>query len=296
MFPGLVPSEADGLVIIGVSLDNSREDFETYIKAHHTDWVHTFSGKGWDDPTARKYDIHHLPSAWLIDRQVVLRYTNDGRYHHGISTLQREMDNALAQGRGPSTPQPEARNVKVALQWHVIGPFEVGTAARARSARAEEGKDAEGSTTAPVRAATSPAPGEKADPQAAYKGKDGRTVRWRAIEAKSRGTLYFGSTYRNVSFFEAHAKVYVHSSNGGTYQVNFGGSDFMVVYVNGERVYDSLDLETQRYSHNRYTAELSLKKGSNEVHLTMGHIRGGRSFYMRFTDPDDTLKFATEPK
>ena len=322
VFPGLVPSEADGLVIIGVSLDNSREDFETYIKAHQTErattssaevvfyrrhlgppaqktdlsgWVHTFSGKGWDDPTARKYDIHHLPSAWLIDRQGVLRYTNDGRYHYGTSTLQKEMKEALARGRGRSTPQPEPRNVKVALQWHVIGPFQVGAAAKARSARLRSQEDPNLPATRPAAVKAFPVPGERVDLQAVYEGKGGMVAKWQTLRAQSGGTVYLERPYDRVSFAEACAKTYLHSATGGTYEVALGGSDFMAVYVNGSQAYTSVGADVPRYSHSRFKTEIGLEKGWNQIDLTAGHMRSRWSFYLRFTDPDDTLKFATEP-
>ena len=32
------------------------------------DWIHTYSGKYWSDPTAKKYGIRGIPSIWVIGR------------------------------------------------------------------------------------------------------------------------------------------------------------------------------------------------------------------------------------
>ncbi len=61
-----------GLVIIGISLDNSKEDMEKYIKESGLSWNFAFSGKGWKDETAEMYGVNSIPSMWLVDRDGIL--------------------------------------------------------------------------------------------------------------------------------------------------------------------------------------------------------------------------------
>jgi thiol-disulfide isomerase/thioredoxin len=59
-----------GVEFVGISLDNdprAREKVQKFIKERGLNWVHTVSGKGWEDPTARKYGIDGIPSIWVID-------------------------------------------------------------------------------------------------------------------------------------------------------------------------------------------------------------------------------------
>jgi tetratricopeptide (TPR) repeat protein len=63
----------DNFVIVGVSLDNSKKAFETYIKKEGITWVQYFDGAGWDNKIARLYSVHSIPQTVLIDHQGVIR-------------------------------------------------------------------------------------------------------------------------------------------------------------------------------------------------------------------------------
>ncbi len=59
-----------GVEFVGISLDNdpgAREKVKEFITERGLNWVHTVSGKGWEDPTAHKYGIDGIPSIWVID-------------------------------------------------------------------------------------------------------------------------------------------------------------------------------------------------------------------------------------
>ncbi len=60
--------KSKGVEIIGISLDKNRKALKAYVKGQGLDWPITFSGKGWSDPTARRYDIGSIPSVWVIGR------------------------------------------------------------------------------------------------------------------------------------------------------------------------------------------------------------------------------------
>jgi thiol-disulfide isomerase/thioredoxin len=59
-----------GVEIVGVSLDrpNGLKDLKKFVKENNMGWVHTYSGKYWDDPTIRKYGIDGIPSIWVVGR------------------------------------------------------------------------------------------------------------------------------------------------------------------------------------------------------------------------------------
>jgi peroxiredoxin len=65
-----------GFEIIGISLDRDPAKFKEYIAKEKLPWKIAFSGKFWDDPTARQYGIRAIPSYWLIDKKGVLRHFN----------------------------------------------------------------------------------------------------------------------------------------------------------------------------------------------------------------------------
>ena len=57
-----------GVEIVSISLDKDKSRLEKFISQHKITWVQTFTGKGWEDPTARKYNINAIPSIWVIGK------------------------------------------------------------------------------------------------------------------------------------------------------------------------------------------------------------------------------------
>jgi thiol-disulfide isomerase/thioredoxin len=86
-----------GVEFIGVSLDESREALEQFIKDNQIPWTQTFSGKGWQDPTAQANGVDAIPNVWVIGR--------DGKvYAAGVGEeLRSALDKALA---SPATTKP----------------------------------------------------------------------------------------------------------------------------------------------------------------------------------------------
>ena len=56
-----------GLVIIGVSLDDEKEDWEMAIEDDGLSWVNVSSLKGWDCEIARLYNVKGIPSLFILD-------------------------------------------------------------------------------------------------------------------------------------------------------------------------------------------------------------------------------------
>ena len=63
-----------GLEIIGISLDTEKQLLEDYLKETGLPWKIACSLDGWDDSTAKLYQISATPSTWLIDRKGIVRY------------------------------------------------------------------------------------------------------------------------------------------------------------------------------------------------------------------------------
>ena len=59
----------EGFDIIGISLDTDENRLRDYLKENEIPWRQVFSGKGWESPVARQYDIRGIPAPWLIDRE-----------------------------------------------------------------------------------------------------------------------------------------------------------------------------------------------------------------------------------
>jgi peroxiredoxin len=55
-----------GFEIIGISLDNSRDDFDQFLKKHGMTWPQYFDGKGWQNELARKYAVNSIPATFLL--------------------------------------------------------------------------------------------------------------------------------------------------------------------------------------------------------------------------------------
>jgi thiol-disulfide isomerase/thioredoxin len=64
---------AKGFDVLGVSLDETAEDAETYIEEQGIPWKSLFSDKeeerGWANPLARYYGINGIPTAILVDQE-----------------------------------------------------------------------------------------------------------------------------------------------------------------------------------------------------------------------------------
>lgn len=56
-----------GLVIIGVSLDEEREDWQMAIEDDGLDWVNVSSLKGWDCEIVRLYNVKGVPALFILD-------------------------------------------------------------------------------------------------------------------------------------------------------------------------------------------------------------------------------------
>ncbi len=59
---------AQGLEVVGVSADNSKEALTAYTKKHAMPWPQYFDGKGMDNALAAQYGVRGIPEMWLVDQ------------------------------------------------------------------------------------------------------------------------------------------------------------------------------------------------------------------------------------
>ena len=62
--------KSKGVEIVGISFDRDgkKKMLVDFVKKHQLNWIHTYSGKYWNDPTGRKYGISSIPSIWVIGK------------------------------------------------------------------------------------------------------------------------------------------------------------------------------------------------------------------------------------
>jgi peroxiredoxin len=63
-----------GFEILGISMDEDREELCAFVSENDLRWKIACSGKGWLDETVQLYQVDAQPSIWLVDQQGILRY------------------------------------------------------------------------------------------------------------------------------------------------------------------------------------------------------------------------------
>ncbi len=95
-----------GVEFVGVSLDRDKKQLETFVKNQGIEWVQTCTGKGWQDPTARAYDVRAIPSIWVVGKDGNIVSDNArGRLEETIEKALRAPQPATA----PASPRAGAR-------------------------------------------------------------------------------------------------------------------------------------------------------------------------------------------
>ncbi|RRC99116.1 TlpA family protein disulfide reductase [Prevotella sp. OH937_COT-195] len=58
-----------GLGIVGVSLDDSEQDWKGTVKSKGLKWTQLSDLKGWESPVAQKYNVQSIPYILVIDQK-----------------------------------------------------------------------------------------------------------------------------------------------------------------------------------------------------------------------------------
>jgi len=87
-----------GVEFVGISLDRAgdKDKLARFVKDRGMDWIHTHSGRSWNDPTARTYGIRSIPSIWVIGKDGAI-FSNNARRN-----LEAALDAAL-KAEAPTT-------------------------------------------------------------------------------------------------------------------------------------------------------------------------------------------------
>ena len=66
---------SQGFEIVGISLDQSKEQMVKFTKAAGMTWPEYFDGKSWGNDISTRYGITAIPTAWLLDKKGMVRST-----------------------------------------------------------------------------------------------------------------------------------------------------------------------------------------------------------------------------
>jgi thiol-disulfide isomerase/thioredoxin len=61
--------QKDNLQIVGISLDNDKDEWKKYLKQHKITWLNSCDGKTWKGNLAQKYLINRTPLLYIIDKE-----------------------------------------------------------------------------------------------------------------------------------------------------------------------------------------------------------------------------------
>jgi thiol-disulfide isomerase/thioredoxin len=67
--------QAKGFEVVGVSLDQDKDEMLKYTKEQGMTWPQHFDGKGWQNEVSSKYGIQSIPAMWLVDKKGMIRST-----------------------------------------------------------------------------------------------------------------------------------------------------------------------------------------------------------------------------
>jgi thiol-disulfide isomerase/thioredoxin len=65
----------DGFEIVGISLDQNKEQLVNFTKQAGMVWPQYFDGKGWGNDISSRYGIQSIPTMWLVDKKGFVRST-----------------------------------------------------------------------------------------------------------------------------------------------------------------------------------------------------------------------------
>jgi peroxiredoxin len=65
-----------GFDIIGISMDNNREQLDSYLQEQDMKWRQIYDGKGWKAEIGQLYAVSTIPATFLLDKQGRIRYKN----------------------------------------------------------------------------------------------------------------------------------------------------------------------------------------------------------------------------
>ncbi|HUI07865.1 MAG TPA: TlpA disulfide reductase family protein [Verrucomicrobiae bacterium] len=65
--------QKDGFEVVGISLDRDKQQLLDFTKKSGMKWPQYFDGKMWDNELGRRFGVHAIPAAWLVDKKGFVR-------------------------------------------------------------------------------------------------------------------------------------------------------------------------------------------------------------------------------
>jgi hypothetical protein len=63
---------------VAISYDDDKAQLTSFLKREKISWPQYFDEKGRKNQFAESFNVHVLPTMWLVDKKGVLRYVNGG--------------------------------------------------------------------------------------------------------------------------------------------------------------------------------------------------------------------------
>jgi thiol-disulfide isomerase/thioredoxin/ribosomal 50S subunit-associated protein YjgA (DUF615 family) len=64
-----------GFEVVGISLDEDKDEMLKFTKEHGMTWPQYFDGKGWGNAISFKHGIQSIPAMWVLDKKGMIRST-----------------------------------------------------------------------------------------------------------------------------------------------------------------------------------------------------------------------------
>lgn len=82
---------ARGFEVIGISLDDKKQDLLSFINGHKMEWPQYFDESSANNKVAKQFGIEEIPTMWLVDKQGKLRDVE------GTENLAQKVEKLLAE-------------------------------------------------------------------------------------------------------------------------------------------------------------------------------------------------------
>lgn len=128
-----------------------------------------------------------------------------------------------------------------------------------------------------------------------YRGLNGQMIGWQPVETREDGFLRIGLALPGQpQYAVAYALTYMYSKNARLADLLVGSDDQVAVWVNGKEVHRN-NVTRGAYPDSDI-ASCELRAGWNEVLCKVGQSNGGWGLFLRFNDPDGSLRYGLSPE
>ena len=126
-----------------------------------------------------------------------------------------------------------------------------------------------------------------------YTGIDGKVVHWQEATARADGYLDLRKDLSPTPLTVGYALVYVHAAKATDSVMLIGSDDEIAVWLNGTEIHrKSIDAGATADAD---AVPCQLKAGWNTVLCQKVDLGWSWGLYLRFTDADGILRYATQP-